>query len=163
MLSPLLAELRLITVERIDGDSSKVTLLHESGNGKPHTLPFASGRAATFYLRAPVELWTSGKVYELGTPGVAMLLALLAEQPRDGGELWWSTRRFERPIRLSSSTRTRGSKERQRTGAVHAPGSAAQRQENVRTGIDSDRLQLQGEAAPTKTARKKTIAAAKRK
>lgn len=159
-----LKELGLIELERIDGDSSRVTLLHESGNGKPYALPFAGGRADSYYLRVPVELWTSGKIYELGTPGVAMLLALLAEQPKDGGEVWWSTRRFERRIGLSVSTRTRGTRELVDAKVLFT--RRGQRPNDKKTFTPESTVtiyKLQGEAAPTKAARKKTIAAARRK
>ena len=159
-----LRDLRLIDLERIDGDSSRVTLLNESGNGKPYTLPFSGRRADSYYLRVPVELWTSGKIYELGTPGVAMLLALLAEQPKDGGEVWWSTRRFERRIGLSGSTRTRGTKELKDANLLFT--RRGQRPDDRKTFAPESTVtiyKLQGEAAPTKTVRKKTIAAARRK
>lgn len=159
-----LKEIGLIELKRIDGDASKVTLLHESGNGTPYTLPFAGGRADTYYLRMPVELWTSGSIYELGTPGVAMLLALLAEQPKGGGEVWWSTKRFERRIGLSVSTRTRGTKELVDTKLLFT--RRGQRPNDKRTFAPESTVtiyKLQGAAAPTKTSRKKTIAAAKRK
>lgn len=159
-----LKELGLVELERVTGDSSKVTLLHESGNGKPYTLPFAGGRPDSYYLRVPVELWTSGKIYELGTPGVAMLLALLAEQPKNGGEVWWSTKRFESRIGLSISTRTRGTKQLVDTKVLFARrGPRPNDKKSFAPESTVTIYKLQGEAAPTTVQRKKTIAAAKSK
>lgn len=156
-----LKEYKLITLERISGDTSRVTLLRESGTGDPYTLPFAGTDPKQYYLRVPVELWTLGKIYELKTPGVAMLLVLLAEQPKAGGEVWWSTRRFEERIGLSSSTRSRGTKELVDAGLLY-----------VRRGMrPTDRrsfskqstvtiYKLQGAATRTKAQRKRTTSAA---
>ncbi|WP_020171218.1 hypothetical protein [Gordonia polyisoprenivorans] len=159
-----LQDLNLVKLERISGDSSRVTLLHESGDGSAYTLPFGGRNPDAYYLRVPVELWTSGKMHELGTPGVAMLLALLAEQPKNGGEVWWSTRRFESRIGLSVSTRTRGTKELVAAKVLFT--RRGQRPNDKKTFAPESTVtiyKLQGEAAPTPAQQKKTIAAAKRK
>lgn len=156
-----LQEHKLIKVERVSGDSSRITLLHESGSGDPYQLPFAGKDPRGYYLRVPVELWTSGKIHELSTPGMAMLLVLLAEQPKEGGEVWWSTHRFKTRIGLSPSTRSRGTRELidakilyTRRGMRPADTRSFSKEATVTL------YKLQGVATPTKAQRAKTIRAA---
>lgn len=164
-----LAKHGLIKVDRISGDTSRITLLNESGpvgtkqETKPYTLPFAGKDPQSYYLRVPVELWTSGKIHELTTPGIAMLLVLLAEQPKDGGPVWWSTRRFETRIGLSSSTRSRGTKELFNAGILLT--RRGMRPSDRRTFSKESTVTiytLQGVAHPTSAQRKKTVDAVKK-
>lgn len=99
----------LIAVERRSGDTSVVTLLHESGSGAAYTLP--RGDRGERYLQVPSQLWLNGELHELAAPGVAMLLAVLVDQSAPGEPVWWATSVFHGRFGLSPATRARGTKE----------------------------------------------------
>lgn len=106
-----LADHNLITVQHRRGEPSVVTLLREDGSGKPYSVP--RGDNGDYYFQIPAQLWTTGQLQRLSTPGLAMLMAVLAEQKSDKPEepVWWSTTRFPGRFALSSATRARGTGE----------------------------------------------------
>lgn len=106
-----LEEENLITVDRTKGRTSVVTLLDESGDGTPYELPRSSRSPLEHWIRVPISLWQDDAFYALGTPGLAMLLAILAERNDPNEPMWWSVSRFEQRIGLTPSTRARGIKQ----------------------------------------------------
>lgn len=159
-----LKETRLISVERRAGDTSVVTLLHESGSGAPYSLP--RGDQGERYLQVPSRLWLNGELHELSAPGVAMLLAVLVDQTAPGEPVWWATSVFHGRFGLSPATRARGTKELVTAGLLdvrRAPIStargrsfAAERVRNVYSVTGAAKLRpKKGEAtATTSTAAK---------
>ncbi len=108
---------QLIAVDNRPGEPSEITLLHESGSGQPYTRP--RGRTALeLYLNVPAAMWTTGQIQRLTAPGVAMLLAVLSEQPKPGDPVWWSTTRWDERINLTSATRARGTRELKDAGLL---------------------------------------------
>lgn len=115
----LLEELRLVSLERRRGDSTVITLLHESGSGDPYSLPSTAytrsmtdaERESNRYFKVPPALWTEGHVQSMSAPALAMLLVLLAERNRDGRRTWWSTDRFPSLFSLSPTVRSKGTAE----------------------------------------------------
>lgn len=118
-----LKEHGLVEVISNRGLPSTVFLLHESGDGRPYKTPSAALREdgnneEDLYFKVPVELWLEGKIQSLTAPGLAMLLVLLeagAGIPRKdralGRDTWWSTDKFPSSFKISSSMRSRGTKE----------------------------------------------------
>ncbi len=100
---------QLISIERRRGEASRVTLLHESGSGETYSLP--RGGSEDLYFQVPARMWLTGELQQLSAPGLAMLMAVLAEQARPGARVWWSTTRFPGRFGLSAATRSRGTKE----------------------------------------------------
>ncbi|RWA19967.1 hypothetical protein MELE44368_18825 [Mycolicibacterium elephantis DSM 44368] len=111
-----LAEFRLITVEPRRGECPRVTLLREDGSDQPYSVP--RGTNGDFYFQIPAQMWTSGTMQQLSAPGLAMLIAVLAEQKYPGGPVWWSTERFPGRYGVSSATRARGTRELQEAGLL---------------------------------------------
>ncbi|MFZ2272204.1 hypothetical protein [Corynebacterium variabile] len=108
----------LISVKREKGRTSLITLLDESGDGSEYTRPHYGRNPKNRWVKIPVDLWQNDRFYDLGTPGLAMMLALLAEAHRDGSAVWWSPRRFKQRIGLTESTRSRGVKQLVEAGFV---------------------------------------------
>ncbi|MBE6484892.1 MAG: hypothetical protein E7Z96_09060 [Actinomycetaceae bacterium] len=105
-----LANLGLISVEARPGKATVVTLLHDSGSGRPYSLPKGTPEADRYFNLAP-RLWTKGLVQNLGTAGLAMLLILTEEVRGKNRPLWWSPSVFESRFHISQDTRTKGMKE----------------------------------------------------
>lgn len=102
---------KLITVDRVKGRTSVITLLDESGDGNPYQPSLGSKSPWEHWVRVPISLWQDDSFYSLGTPGLAMLLAILAERNDPDEPMWWSESRFKQRIGLTPSTRARGIKE----------------------------------------------------
>ena len=88
-----------------------MTLLDEGGSGLPYGAPRQARRAEDAWVKVPSGLWQLKEFYDLRTPGLAMLLAILADTSSKTGYAWWSPAHFERRIGLSQSTRSRGVRE----------------------------------------------------
>ena len=99
---------KLIKIDRKQGTASTVTLLDEGGSGVPYKAPKQARRAEDAWVKVPSGLWQLKEFYDLKTPGLAMLLAILADTSPKTGYAWWSPAHFERRIGLSQSTRSRG-------------------------------------------------------
>lgn len=108
----------LIKVDRCRGKTSVITLLDESGNGRKYVRPRTGKTPETRWIKIPVRLWQEDAFYDLKTPGLAMLLAILAEKQSDD-PVWWSVNKFQERIGISQSTRSRGVKELKTAGWVH--------------------------------------------
>lgn len=98
----------LIKVNRKRGTASTITLLDEGGKGIPYNAPKQARRPEDAWIKVPSGLWQKQGFYDLKTPGLAMLLAILADTSPKTGYAWWSPAHFERRIGLSQSTRSRG-------------------------------------------------------
>ena len=143
----LLEKEGLVSLERRRGDSTVITLLEESGNKDPYTLPSTASATARSdeaklrhrYFKVPTRLWVDGYIQEMGAPALAMLLILLSDRNLDGRPTWWSVERFE-SYGISSTNRTAGTNELREkqlisvTKALVDPGrsSASFRRERVR-------------------------------
>lgn len=157
---------KLIDVVNRPGHPSEITLLHESGLGQPYTRP--RGRTEPdYYLNVPAAMWTSGDMQRLSARGIAMLLAVLAEQSQPGQPVWWSTSRWASRINLTSATRARGTSELKSAGllivkkqpiTVNGKGFGAERVRSVYAVAGSAKLAER----PVK-ARKPTAGSTKRK
>lgn len=101
----------LIAVERVKGQPSVITLLDESGDGTPYSPPRGGRAPLDRWVKVPIGLWQNDDFYGLGTPGLAMLLAVLAERNAADEAMWWSVKRFQQRIGLTPSTRARGLKQ----------------------------------------------------
>jgi DNA-binding transcriptional ArsR family regulator len=77
-----LRDLNLIDSKR-RGRKADLTLLLEDGTGGPYTYP--EPKDDEYYLKLPHTFWDNGWYQKLDTPGLAMLLVLLAE--KDGARL----------------------------------------------------------------------------
>ncbi|WP_141740846.1 hypothetical protein [Corynebacterium sp. HMSC05C01] len=99
---------KLIKVKRQPGAVSTILLLDEGGKGVAYKAPRQARRAADAWIKVPSGLWQMEEFYDLKTPGLAMLLAILADTSPKTGYAWWSPAHFERRIGLSQSTRSRG-------------------------------------------------------
>ena len=73
-----LRDLGLIETAR-RGRRSEITVLHESGNGKPYTHPGAHGEG--FYFKLPHAFFHHQLHQQLDLPAIAMLLVLLSRPP----------------------------------------------------------------------------------
>jgi hypothetical protein len=113
-----LSDHNLISLQHRRGESSVVTLLREDGSGKPYTVP--RGSNGDHYFQIPAQMWISGQLQKLSAPGLAMLMAVLAEQNRDKPDepVWWSTTRFPGRYGISSATRARGTSELVEAGLI---------------------------------------------
>jgi hypothetical protein len=116
---------RLVHLERRRGESTIVTLLHESGSGSPYTLPSTaheradeSDKPAHRYFKVPLALWTQGHVQSMSAAALAMLLVLIEERNLDGRPTWWSTERFPRLFALSPTIRSKGTAELEDRGLI---------------------------------------------
>ncbi|AHW65717.1 Hypothetical protein CGLY_16720 (plasmid) [Corynebacterium glyciniphilum AJ 3170] len=115
-----LEDANLISVDRRRGKPSVVTLLDESGDGSPYRPPRGSKDPLDRWVRVPIELWQGDSFYQLGTPGLAMLLAILAERNKPNEPMWWSISQFQRRIGLAPTTRARGVKQLREAGLLTA-------------------------------------------
>lgn len=107
-----------LSVEHRPGDTSRLFLLNETGDGTPYTPPgerVAQLRRADKdfephrYFRVPHQLWTQGWIAALHGPAIAMLLVLLSHASgRDPHDLWFSPEVADRRFHLSAETRKRG-------------------------------------------------------
>lgn len=107
-----LEEQKLVTVTRTKpGKAPTITLLDESGDGTEYTPPRGSTDPHDRWVKVPVSLWQDERFHTLTTPGLAMLLAILADRSSESTPLWWTVEVFTRRIGLTPSTRSRGTKE----------------------------------------------------
>ena len=109
-----LADLNLVSVEKVRGGPSKVTLLREDGTGEPYQPPGAryKNKPVERYFQLPDDLW-NGYIQALSGPALAMLLVLSAEPASSGDGTWWSVERFPEWYGLSASMRAKGTSELQ--------------------------------------------------
>ena len=108
----------LLDLERRRGEPTLIRLLNESGNRAAYSLPSSAhvlSRTADkqdhVYLKVPTELWTLGHIQSMSAAALAMLLVLLAEQPKGHAAAWWSTEAFPRRYNLTAGTRSVGTRE----------------------------------------------------
>lgn len=169
----LLKELNLISVERQRGEPSKITLLDESGDKSPYTLPSTeykkNQRSRDVYFKVPVRLWTAGLIQDMSANALAMLLILLAEEggipvasgATEGKPVWWSTKLFPTRYRVSPAMRSRGGQELIAQGLLYISreslgpaGSGGMKRERVR-----NKYQLQNQALvyPDKKAKPEVV------
>lgn len=113
-----LEDANLISVDRKKGKTSVITLLDESGDGTLYMPPRGGKDPYDRWVKIPIGLWQMDRFYTLGTPGLAMMLAILAESHDDRRPVWWSMSRFEQRIGLTASTRARGVRELEQAGFV---------------------------------------------
>lgn len=121
-----LEEARLVELTPRRGDTTIVTLLHESGNGRPYTLPSTAHTRATTdaeraqhrYFKIPIKLWTEGHIQAMSASAVAMLLVFLEERNVDGRRTWWSTELFPQRFNLSPTVRSKGTAELEERGLL---------------------------------------------
>ncbi|WP_461165326.1 hypothetical protein [Arthrobacter sp. R4-81] len=126
-----LEKANLVELEARPGQPPQVTLLDEGGEGIEYELPStmfvrtARGaesaealRNPNLYFKVPSKLWTEGVIQALTGPGLVMLLILLAEQA-DTKPVWFSTKEFPARYFISSSTRTKGTRELQQYGLLN--------------------------------------------
>lgn len=125
-----LDRLRLIKLDKVHGEASRVTLLDESGDGSDYEVPSTAysrgGLKRDLYFKVSSKLWTSGEFQQLSASGLAMLLILLEEggyKPSEsqfhkalryvpqGREVWFTTENFPDRFGISASMRSRGTKE----------------------------------------------------
>ena len=106
----------LITVDRVPGRASVITLLDESGDGSPYKPPRDGSDPRNRWIKIPIAIWKKDNFFDLSTPGLAMMLAILAERNKPEEFMWWSTSRFQSRIGLTESTRARGMKELKNAG-----------------------------------------------
>jgi len=150
----------LVSLERRRGESTVVTLLMESGDGRAYELPStATARAKSRtdaerhrYFKVPPKLWTSGQIQSMSASALAMLLVLLCERNVDGRRTWWTTERFPQLFALSPSMRAKGTRELEDLGLLSVT------KQRVAEGTDPTRVfvrdrvrnlyQLAGDARP---------------
>lgn len=124
-----LADNKLINLDKVHGEATKVTLLDESGDGSAYELPSTAysrhGVKRDLYFKVSSKLWTSGDLQQLSASGLAMLLILLEEggfRPSQsptralhkfpkGRDIWFTTENFPARYGISASMRSRGTKE----------------------------------------------------
>jgi hypothetical protein len=107
-----------LNIEHHPGETSRLFLLNETGDGTTYTPP--GERVAQLlrteddfephrYFRVPHQLWTEGWIATLHGPAIAMLLVLLSHASgRDPRDLWFSPEVADRRFHLSAETRKRG-------------------------------------------------------
>nr|WP_176705006.1 hypothetical protein [Arthrobacter sp.]AXV46713.1 hypothetical protein pA8H1_p22 [Arthrobacter sp.] len=132
-----LAGLRLIKLDKVHGDASRVTLLDESGDGSEYGLPSTAysqgGLKRDLYFKVSTKLWTSGQFQQLSAPALTMLLILLQEggyKPSEsafsktlnlgpeGNDVWFTTENFPLRYGISPSMRSRGTKDLETAGLL---------------------------------------------
>lgn len=125
-----LANANLVEIQQRPGLPSRMTLLDESGSGKPYVIPglvwrslpkdaTPQQRQAQRYLRLPPEFWTKGWAAVLSAPAIAaylMLLSQLGSDTADSTDLWISPTLAELRYGLSEDTRSTGLRELVRVG-----------------------------------------------
>ncbi|MBD0737464.1 hypothetical protein BGM09_29900 [Streptomyces sp. CBMA29] len=125
-----LEENKYISITRT-GRLNLVTVLSETGNGEPWIAPGAAakkekeegllglGAVVHRYIQIPQAFWTRGHIAVLSGAGVAMFLALLAENGGLGGQpLWFSPREADTRFALSEDTRSKGLRELKGAGLI---------------------------------------------
>lgn len=138
----LLEDLNLVTVTRTRGDASEIRLCDESGvlrssEPRPYTLPYDALMASrkrqrgrkprgtdhsNLYFKVPAALWTKkADIQRMSPAALSLLLAYLNEAriEEENPEVWWSTNAFPDRYHLSSSMRTRGTKELVEMNLLH--------------------------------------------
>lgn len=121
----------LVSLVRRRGESTIITLQHESGSGRGYSLPSTAyvkartpeQRERHLYFKVPSLLWTEGKFQCMSGAATAMLLILLSEQAQDGSPTWWSTERFPQLFGLTTATRSKGTKELVEAGLLRVQKS----------------------------------------
>lgn len=118
-----LAAANLIRLVPRPGTSALIELMNETGSGEEYSLPSTdfvlsqrmkphqkSVTNPDLYFQIPAELWTEGFLQTLKGPGLVMLLILLSEEANKK-PVWFGGTEFLDRYQISSSTRTKGSKE----------------------------------------------------
>ena len=125
-----LSEHSLVANREVPGIGSEVTLLNDSGDGTPYSVPgkemSASKKSSqgfdrkNIYVRLPPEFWTQSWIHILSGPAIAMLLVLL--DVRGGSDpddpLWFSGSVAATRYTLSEDTRAKGLSELIAYGAI---------------------------------------------
>lgn len=143
----VLEDLELVTLTRRRGNSTRITLLDESGTGEPYTLPI--GRSGKYtYFKVPTQLWVEGYIQEMSASGLAMLLVLLEGRNRGGEPTWWSTNAFPSRYGLTSTVRSRGTSELVRYGLLSVNKRAVSDIADFRALRVRNTYQLVGPAKP---------------
>ncbi len=128
-----LQDRKFIELEDRGGQPSLITMLSETGTGRPFVpAPEAYNDAQVKkksprilarhqYFRVPSALWTEGHISQLSGAGFAMLLALLSEvrgqAPEQG--VWFSPDRAKARFGFAASTRREGLDQLRDLGLVH--------------------------------------------
>lgn len=108
----VLEDVRLIRREsKGKGVSPVITLLNPDGSGSAYVLPWQQYRDSKVpYFKVPASLWTQGIIQQLKSPGLVMLLILLAESSDRRNGYIFPGDVFAQRYAVSASTRTRGTK-----------------------------------------------------
>ncbi|ALG27814.1 hypothetical protein AOZ07_01560 [Glutamicibacter halophytocola] len=127
----VLANLKLVKLEKSHGEPTRVILRDESGEDRkyenPSTAYSLKSNNRDLYFKVSSRLWTSGQIQQLKAPELSMLLILLQEggHRRDtdplanflqrrgellGVEVWFTTENFPARYGISPSMRSRGTK-----------------------------------------------------
>lgn len=122
-----LEEMHLISRTDVPGDTAVVELKDEAGkllrSGQPreYVLPYDALQRSkgkhrnpnrNWYFKVPARLWTErAEIQQMSPAALAMLLAYLNEYRPEQPEVWWSTNAFPERYQISSSMRTRGTRE----------------------------------------------------
>lgn len=130
-----LEEMHLISRTDVPGDITVVELMDESGrlqpSGRPreYVLPYDAFQRSkgkqrnpnrNWYFKVPARLWTErAEIQQMSPSALAMLLAYLNEYRPGQPEVWWSTNAFPERYQISSSMRTRGTRELLAMGLLH--------------------------------------------
>ncbi|MGW6966387.1 hypothetical protein ACWGET_20300 [Streptomyces zaomyceticus] len=119
-----------VFIASMPGHANAVTVLDDTGTREPYVMPgqaakkerSALGRAKQHrYIQVERTFWTKGHIAVLSGAGVAMYLALLAEQggsKKEGSELWFSPNDAERRFGLKADARSKGLRELAAAGLV---------------------------------------------
>lgn len=127
----LLSKLHLVVKHDRPGNVSVIELLDESGElnasgaARRYARPYDAAQAAKssrrrrqgsrrrdWYFKIPARLWTErAEIQQMSTSALAMLLVYLSESKPDQPDVWWSTEAFKSRYGLSSTMRSRGTKE----------------------------------------------------
>lgn len=116
----------LVKLQRRRGESTIITLLLESGDGRAYELPStATARAKSKslaerhrYFKVPPKIWVTGEIQAMSASAVAMLLILLCERNVDGRPTWWSVERFPQLFAISPTMRAKGTRELEQRGLL---------------------------------------------
>jgi len=129
--------MNLIRIQR-EASRNVITLLDESGDGREYELPStayhhanrAGGPEAAKrhrYFKISSQWWIDGDLQDVSTPGLIMLLILMAEQASDskqfeeggiGKRIWFSTEKFAEWYAISAKSRSAGTKELEARGLL---------------------------------------------
>lgn len=131
--SAWLAKARLIRLDNQSGVPSSVTLLEETGSGRPYQVPGKAARTSKdakrpvdprhIYVHLPTTFWTQDWIVGLSVPAVAVLIALLVEAgPSSTDALALPEGTAESRYALRVDTLRRGIRELQDQGVVERTG-----------------------------------------